>query len=171
MLPIKCIQLPCRNIDVSNVHRTGIGQGTWRRATARCSRRSPRPNGSRTRTVTIFGTGSLEVFVVPDLIGGRRVRERELVPFLLLDQEDRHVDRDQPVRDVRDDLGAVQVAKGKNHDRHPSSEEVIGETSSARGVPLPVIEASTARVSSRRDAERRAEAGSNAAGNPRIPNG
>ena len=90
---------------------------------------------------------------MPDLIRGRRVSERKLFPLLLLDQEDRHVDRDQPVRHVRDDLGAVQVAERKNHDRHPCSRKVMGETSSARlREPLPVIEASAARVSSRREA-------------------
>ena len=65
----------------------------------------------------MFTDRLFQVFVVPDLIRSSRVRERELVPFLLLHQEHQHIDRDQRVGNDRNDLRFVQVAKRKNHGR------------------------------------------------------
>ena len=109
----------------------GIGQGT-------CGRRRALFDADATAEgiahlhLHCLGHRLVEIDVVPDLVRCRRVGECELVTFLLLHQENGHVDRDQPVGDVRDNLGAVQVAERENHDLGSYSGSWTGVTSRDR---------------------------------------
>ena len=71
----------------------------------------------------------VQVFVVPDLVRSSRVRERELVTRCCWTRKTSHVDRDECVGDVRNDLRSVQVTKRKNHGRASRSKERLGRMS------------------------------------------
>ena len=82
MLPSRCIQLPCKNIDVSKVKRTGIGQGTCGRACRRSSQWTP-PNGSCTEYSNRDHDRFFEVVVVHDLVRCRGEGKGKVVALLL----------------------------------------------------------------------------------------
>ena len=106
MLPIRCIQEPCRNMEV-------IRWESWRPGSARQTKPSPmRKPGSPGRNSPVSSPGDQPV--VADGAGhGHRL------PAALEENPDQHVDRDDAHGDVGRALGLVFVAVG-NHDRLPT---------------------------------------------------
>ena len=98
MLPIRCIELPCRNMAVNRVSQTGMGLGAWgittgRPATANLDHPSAR---GITRIDHADDRGGLEhrcvnVLVVRDLPGRACERHGELLALL-------HLERGTPQR-------------------------------------------------------------------------